>query len=114
VVSRFRGNSADNRGDLGPIKLGWRSAARERKDGDFRGGGASGQIRIDYLVCCKALTEAATRAPSPENAELLRAASTCNSLAAAAKDRTEALESLERQTLGKATLPKECRVSDAP
>jgi hypothetical protein len=96
------------------MKLGWRSSVREKREGDFRGGGSSGSIRIDYLGCCKALTDAATRAPAPENAELLRAAGVCNSLAAAATDRTEALESIERKFRGKATLPKECSVSAAP
>jgi outer membrane protein assembly factor BamB len=114
VIARFRGNSADNRGDFGPMRLGWRSRAREKKEGDFRGGSSSGSIRIDYLGCCRALTDAATRAPAPENAELLRAAGLCNSLAAAATDRTQALESLEQKFRGKATLPKECSVSGAP
>jgi outer membrane protein assembly factor BamB len=114
AIARFRGNSSDNRGDFGPLKLGWRSSVREKKAGDFRGGSSSGSIRIDYLGCCKALTEAATRAPAPENAELLRAAGMCNSLAASATDRTEALESLEQKFRGKATLPKECSVSASP
>jgi outer membrane protein assembly factor BamB len=114
VIARFRGNSSDNRGDLGAMKLGWRSSSRERAEGDFRGGGSAGSIRIDYLSCCKALTDAATRAPAPENAELLRAAGVCNSLAAAATDRAKALEALEQQFRGKATMPKECSVSGAP
>ncbi len=114
VIARFRGNSPENRGDFGALKLGWRSSTRERAEGDFRGGGSAGTIRIDYLSCCKALTDAATRAPAPENAELLRAAGVCNASAAAGTDRTEALESLEQKFRGKATLPKECSLSVGP
>jgi outer membrane protein assembly factor BamB len=107
-IARFRGNSPENRGELGAVKLGWHSELRFERKGDFKGGGSAGGVRIDYLRCCKALTDAATQAPAPENAAFLRAASVCNSLAAQGKERTEALEALEREVRGKATLPSEC------
>jgi hypothetical protein len=114
VIARFRGNTPDNRGDFGAAKLGWRSSHQPRAQGDFQGRSASGGIRIDYLLCCKALTDAATRAPSPENTELLNAAGTCNTLAAAGADRAAALESLERKFRDRSTLPTECSVSGSP
>lgn len=107
-VARFRGNSPDNRGDLGAVSLGWRSSVRERKEGDFTGRSASGDVRIDYLGCCNALTDAATRAPSPENGVLLRAAGSCNALAARGADRKEALESIVNEIGRKATPPSAC------
>jgi outer membrane protein assembly factor BamB len=113
VIARFRGNGSENRGDLGALKLGWRSQNLPLAPGS-PARGASGGIRIDYLLCCKALTDAAARAPSPENGELLRAAGACNSFAAQGLDRAEALQSLERQFQGKATLPNECSVWGGP
>ena len=90
------------------MKLGWRS---ERAGSNARTPVAtrSNNIRIDYLVCCSALQQAATRAPAPENAELLRAAATCNALAAAAVARESALTTIENMLKGKSTLPSECR-----
>ena len=108
VLSRFRGNTPDNRGEIGGVKLGWRSIHQARAEGDFQGRSSAGGVRIDYLLCCKALTDAATRAPSPENAELLKAAGACNAAAAAGVDRAAALESLDRNVRDKTTLPKEC------
>ncbi|PCC73895.1 PQQ-like domain-containing protein [Nannocystis exedens] len=90
-IPRFRGASPHNRGDLGKIALGWRSgqAGEPAKAPGGRG------IRIDYLRCCQDLVEAATRAPAPDNARLLDAASKCNSLAAAAVERANALAAVK-------------------
>jgi hypothetical protein len=114
VLARFRGNTPDNRGDLGPVKLGWHSSLTPTGDGSSAGRSSAGAIRLDYLSCCKALTDAATRAPSPENVELLRAAGLCNSLAAASVERRLVLDRLAQQLRGKATLPTECTPGAAP
>jgi len=108
LTSRFRGDSAHNRGELGSIKLGWRSERSSSSASKLPAGRAT-NIRIDYLVCCNALQQAATRAPAPENAQLLRAASTCNALAAAAVARESALTTLDNMLKGKSRLPPECR-----
>ncbi|WAS90854.1 outer membrane protein assembly factor BamB family protein [Nannocystis punicea] len=90
-IPRFRGASPHNRGDLGKVALGWRSgqAGAAAKPAGGRG------IRIDYLRCCQDLVEAATRAPAPDNARLLDAASKCNSLAAAAVEREKAIAAIK-------------------
>jgi len=108
VVARFRGDSPDNRGDFGATRLGWRSGVRQPREGDFAARSASGDVRIDYLGCCSALTDAATRAPSPENGALLRAAGTCNALAARGAERSVALESIVNEIGRKATPPPAC------
>ena len=102
-LARFRGSSPHNRGDLGPVRLGWRTGG---------GGGPAAMppssIRVDYLRCCSALTEAAGRAPAPEDAALLGAAGLCNSLAAGATPRARALEAIAQRLKGKAGLPAQC------
>lgn len=111
-VPRFRGESAHNTGQLGAIKLGWHSAsaaqARAGRGAASSGAGSRGNIRIDYLRCCSALQDAATRAPAPDNATLLRGAATCASMAAAGTDRQVALRAVST-ALGGVALPAECR-----
>jgi outer membrane protein assembly factor BamB len=103
-LPRFRGSSAHNRGELGPVRMGWRaSKGRAGPPPDAPNG-----IRVDYLRCCTALTEAAGRAPAPENSELLGAAGLCNSLAARATPRARALEAISQKLKGKAGLPSPC------
>ncbi len=104
-VARFRGNNNHNRGDLGLVKLSWSAAATARvpKTNPATSGGG---IRIDYLNCCTALQNAATRAPVPRNRALLRAAAACNNAAAAGKDREKMLETV--RPLSGGTLPREC------
>ena len=106
-VPRFRGASPHNHGELGQVRLGWRDRVTGRQ-GPPRPVPLSGTIRIDYLRCCSALTEAAARAPAPENAELLGAAGLCNSLAANATPRARALEAIAQKLKGKAGLPPQC------
>ena len=107
-IPRFRGESPHNRGELGSMKLGWRSD-RAGTTARTPAGGQPSNIRIDYLVCCSALQQAATRAPVRENVELLRAAATCNALAAANVARESAIVTIDNMLKGKATLPSECR-----
>ncbi len=104
-LPRFRGESAHNRGDLGNVGLGWRSA------GGHRGAqtGAHSGVRIDYQTCCTALQQTALRAPSPEDAALLQAASLCLAEAAQGKERAEALQDVEALLRGKSALPADCR-----
>jgi hypothetical protein len=104
-LSRFRGDSLHNRGDLGKTALGWRT--------DRTGGGdptpkPGAGIRVDYLRCCQDLVDAATRAPAPDNSKLLQAAARCNSLAAIAMERSGALTSVAETAAG-AELPSSCR-----
>ena len=104
-LSRFRGDSLHNRGDLGKTALGWRSGQP--------GAGAAGPkpgagIRVDYLQCCKDLVDEATRAPAPDNSKLLQAASKCNSLAAIAMERSNAVRSIAEAAAG-APLPSSCQ-----
>jgi hypothetical protein len=108
-VSRFRGDSPHNRGELGAVRLGWRSERATPGQAPPTPTPPATAVRIDYLRCCAALTQAAGRAPSPENAELLRAAGACNSMAASATDRAQALAALDRMLKGKSTLPNDCR-----
>jgi outer membrane protein assembly factor BamB len=108
-VPRFRGKSPHNRGDLGQVRLGWRARPPGRAGPQYPKTMPLQQtVRVDYLRCCSALTEAAGRAPAPENAELLGAASSCNSLAASATPRARALEALAQRLKGKAGLPPQC------
>ncbi len=102
-VSRFRGESAHNRGDLGKTALGWR--AGQPGAAPTRPGTA---IRIDYLQCCQDLVQQAQRAASPDDAKLLQAASKCNSLAAVGVERAGALTSIA-EAAGGATLPSSCQ-----
>jgi len=106
-VSRFRGSKPHNRGDLGPIRLGWR--AREAASGAPPSVAGPPSVRVDYLRCCTALTEAAARAPAPQDAALLNAAGQCNTLAARAAPRDRALSAIKTALDGKATLPEQCR-----
>ncbi|MBW2457028.1 MAG: PQQ-like beta-propeller repeat protein [Deltaproteobacteria bacterium] len=104
-VARFRGNSNHNRGDLGLVKLSWGAAATTAVP-KTHPGTSGGGIRIDYLNCCTALQQAATRAPAPRNRALLRAAAACNDAAAAGKDRDEMLKAVRPLVGG--TLPHDC------
>ena len=103
-VSRFRGDSLHNRGDLGKTALGWQTGQAGGDPSPKPGTG----IRVDYLRCCQDLTEQATRAPSPDNSKLLQAAAKCNSLAAIAMERSGALVSIGEAAAG-APLPSACR-----
>ena len=101
-LSRFRGESLHNRGDLGKTALTWRggqAGAVQPK----RGTG----IRMDYIPCCQALVEEATRAPAPDNTKLLQAASKCNALAAVGVERAGALVSITDAANG-APMPSAC------
>ena len=108
-VARFRGNHPHNRGDLGLVKLSW-SAAATAAVPKTHPGTSGGGIRIDYLTCCTALQQAATRAPAPRNRALLRAAAACNDAAAAGKDREEMLRAVGPLTGG--GLPADCAPHD--
>ncbi len=66
AVARFRGASAHNRGDLGKVSLGWRSTVARGPAITAPGS----NIRIDYLLCCTSLQQAAVRAPHPQNQKL--------------------------------------------
>lgn len=102
-IPRFRGASPHNRGDIGKVALGWRSG---QGGAAVKAAGGRG-IRIDYLRCCQDLVEAATRAPAPDNARLLDAASKCNSLAAAAVERANAIAAV-KLAAQPAALPVSC------
>lgn len=104
AISRYRGESPHNRGDLGPIRLGWRS--RRGSSDDQKP--AARAIRIDYLRCCQDLSAEAARAPAPNNLRLLEAASKCNSLAAAAVDREGAIATI-KLAARPAELPPSCQ-----
>jgi outer membrane protein assembly factor BamB len=104
AVARFRGESAHNRGDLGQVSLGWHEAPGAPEPQATPGGG----IRVDYLLCCGSLQEAAVRAPSPQNRQLLRAAGRCELLAAEAQPRGAALREIQTEA-GDAPLPEACR-----
>jgi len=104
-LSRFRGESPHNRGDLGKTALTWRvSKAGEAQAPPKPGTG----IRIDYIRCCQALVEEATRAPAPDNTKLLQAASKCNALAAVGMERAGALVSITEAANG-APMPSACQ-----
>jgi hypothetical protein len=105
-ISRFRGESPHNRGELGPVSLGWRSSATA--EAERTGAASHGNIRIDYLPCCRALQDEATRAPSPQNRQLLRAAAKCSGMAADGRPRRQALQAV-RRALRDAVLPDACR-----
>ncbi|MCY1058916.1 FG-GAP-like repeat-containing protein [Nannocystis sp. SCPEA4] len=102
-IPRFRGASPHNRGDIGKVALGWHSGQVDT--GEKAPGGRG--IRIDYLRCCQDLVDAATRAPAPDNARLLDAASKCNSLAAAAVERANAIAAV-KLAAAPADLPSSC------
>ena len=104
-LSRFRGESLHNRGDLGKVSLGWVS---ERGQGIDRPG-QPGAIAIDYLNCCTALQDAARRAPSPQNQGLLRAAATCATLASKGTPRVEALQQIRQAVPLKTAMPNACQ-----
>lgn len=103
-LSRFRGDSLHNRGDLGKTALGWRTGQSGGEQTPRPGTG----IRVDYLRCCQDLTDEATRAPAPDNSKLLQAAAKCNSLAAIAMERAGALVGVAEAAAG-APLPSSCR-----
>lgn len=102
-VSRFRGESAHNRGDLGKTALGWRAGRPGTPPP--RPGTA---VRIDYLQCCQDLVQEAQRAAAPDDARLLQAASKCSSLAAVGMERAGALTSIAEAASG-AKLPSSCQ-----
>jgi len=110
VVPRFRGESPHNRGDLGALRLGWQSRAAAARTQPPAAASSPGNIRIDYLRCCNALQEQATRAPAPGNAALLQTAAACNAFAGSGIDRARAMSMLA-QILQRAALPvpTECR-----
>lgn len=101
-VSRFRGDSPHNRGDLGKTDLAWKTSQSTQAPTPGVG------IRIDYISCCQKLVEEATRAPAPDNTKLLQAASKCNALAAIGMERAGALVSIGEAANG-APLPSACR-----
>ena len=105
-ISRFRGESPHNRGELGKVSLGWRS----KRTGTEREPAAAsrGKIRIDYLRCCRALQDDAMRAPSPQNVYLLRAAGVFNTMAASGRPRDRALKAI-RRAARRAILPNACQ-----
>ncbi len=107
-ISRFRGESPHNTGRVGAVKLGWQSQRAGGGAANARSGASRGAIRIDYLRCCKALTDQATRAPTPQNRRYLQAASVCNSLAGLNTPRAKALSSITAVLSG-ADVPRECR-----
>lgn len=108
-ISRFRGESLHNTGVIGATKLGWQSQRQGMgAPAASRGGASRGGIRVDYLRCCKALTDQAARAPTPQNKRYLEAASVCNSLAGLNTDRSKALASV-RAVLRGAGVPRQCR-----
>ncbi len=111
-IARFRGASPHNTGELGAVKLGWRSGlaaqARAGQGAPAAGAASRGNIRIDYLRCCSALQEAATRAPVPDNATLLRGAAACETMAAAGRSRGDAMKTIA-SALGSVAMPSECR-----
>lgn len=102
VLGRFRGNGPDNRGDLGRVSLAWHVSAPEPA-------AAASSVRVDYLTCCRALSEAATRAPRPRDRLLMEAASECLGLAANATDRAAALEAIVARLGTDAPVPEACR-----
>lgn len=106
-VSRFRGDSLHNRGDLGATKLGWRSGIDDGPPVTPQPAPGVG-IRVDYLRCCQDLVDAATRSPAPDNTKLLQAASKCSSLAAIAMDRKDAMVRVGEASAG-APLPSSCQ-----
>lgn len=110
-IPRFRGPSARNTGELGAVKLGWRSqaAVRARAAGEATNAPErKPAVRFDYLTCCSALQDAATVAGSPLNALLLRGASVCAARAAEGRPRAEALAELST-LLGEVNLPSACQ-----
>ncbi|MBN1607703.1 MAG: VCBS repeat-containing protein [Polyangiaceae bacterium] len=104
AVARFRGATPHNRGDLGEVSLGWRSTSAPGAPDPSPTSG----IRVDYLRCCSSLQEAAVRAPSPQNRQLLRAAARCELLASEATPRDAALAAIQVEA-GDAELPEGCR-----
>jgi len=104
-LSRFRGGSLHNRGDLGQTALGWHASEAGGQQAPPKPGAG---IRIDYIRCCQALVEDATRAPAPDNTKLLLAASRCNSLAAIGMERAGALVSITEAANG-APMPSACQ-----
>ena len=103
-LARFRGNDPRNRGDLGAVALGWKATSAIPKTGPQ---GAQGGIRIDYLGCCQALADEATRQPSPANRRFLEASSTCTSMAAQGEPRESMLKAIT--PLVGAARPQACR-----
>ena len=101
-LSRFRGESLHNRGDLGKTALTWRGGQAGAVQPKLGTG-----IRMDYIPCCQALVEEATRAPAPDNTKLLQAASKCNALAAVGVERAGALVSITDAANG-APMPSAC------
>ena len=107
-VSRFRGESAHNRGNLGAMKLGWTRADR-RGVAPTAPVAPRPQVRIEYLVCCQALQDEATRAPSPRNFDLLKAAVECIKASAEGANRPEAIRRVSAALGGQSPLPAACR-----
>ena len=103
-LARFRGNDPKNRGELGRVTLGWRARGPLPKTGAPT---SSGGVRLDFLECCRALAEAAPRAPTPADKALLRASATCTTFAAEGKSRDEMRAAVRTLTGG--SLPDACR-----
>lgn len=109
-VPRFRGADPHNTGQLGAMRLGWRSDRKPRPQGS-RSTDAGPQPRIDYLACCAALQEEGRLAPAPRNARLLQAAAGCTAAAANGVAREDAVRAIE-QALQGLRLPSTCRGKD--
>lgn len=105
-IARFRGESPRNTGQLGAIKLGWRSDRKTRPQGS-RSTDTGPQPRIDYLACCTALQDEGRLAPAPRNAKLLQAAAGCTAAAATGVERSEAIRAIQ-QALQGIRLPRAC------
>ncbi|MBI5532995.1 MAG: PQQ-binding-like beta-propeller repeat protein [Deltaproteobacteria bacterium] len=107
-VSRFRGESTRNTGNLGAVKLGWhRTGGRGMVTTTPPSTGP--QIRIDYLVCCQALQDEAKRAPSPRNMELLQGAVECIKASAEGVNRGDAVRRITGMLGPQTPLPSACR-----
>jgi hypothetical protein len=100
-LPRFRGADPRNRGSFDRVSLAWQAAPPSAPR-------AAG-IRVDYLACCQELERAATRAPSPDDERLLRAAAACLEAAASRVPRTDALARIGELFAPGSTLPPGCR-----
>jgi outer membrane protein assembly factor BamB len=109
-LSRFRGDDPRNRGDLGAVRMGWRVKGAGGTHTPSKAPTSPGStIRIDYLTCCSALQDEATRAPSPRNAQLLQSAGMCNMMASQGVERKQALDAVRRSMQGRGGVPRACR-----
>jgi hypothetical protein len=102
VVARFRGNDPRNHGNLGRISLAWSVRPPNAN-------AAPSPVRVDYLTCCRQLTDAASRAPHPEDRLLMQAAADCLGAAAEGVERSAALRQLADRLGTRSALPDACR-----